>query len=472
VDEAKRKRWVLAILSIFSFGSILAVLVNEYYMYFVAYVWFGFIYGMCLQYGRFCFSSAFRDLFAVGVPRMVVGIMIATILFSLVSTFVTASGMSGFHPAPFGFHSIIAGLIFGVGMVLAGGCASGSLYKIGEGNGTSLLVVISLATTLAIFVDIGGIANAFVPDSWAESAMSKKLPASVTVSDGWIDQFLAGHVWNLPVRKISTMLGLDSESFFGIFLGDFLVGTAIPAILLLGIVYYFWARKQHRRKFKKEKGIDPSLKDDIEGFWAMVISSKRTAIAGLVLGVAAGLHIYVMQGLRVKFGINNAGTLLKKINWDSGLSINNTVFDPGYWYVTSQEGQWAAWVMDKLGINIMDNIFFGYSNGIPNPIVNGPGWMSIALVFGAMIMALLHNEFKLKMPTRELVVWAILGGFLMGIGSRIGLGCNVGAFFVRTANGDPNGWFFGIGMIAGAFFGVKFFTWWTDRQMAKEMANF
>ncbi len=54
----------------------------------------------------------------------------------------------------------------------------------------------------------------------------------------------------------------------------------------------------------------------------------------------------------------------------------------------------------------------------------------------------------------------------------LGLGCNVGVFFVRVANGDPSGWLFGIGMIGGAFIGVKFFTWWTEKKMAKEMEAF
>ena len=31
---------------------------------------------------------------------------------------------------------------------------------------------------------------------------------------------------------------------------------------------------------------------------------------------------------------------------------------------------------------------------------------------------------------------------------------------------------FGLGMVSGAFFGVKFFNWWTERKMAKEMADF
>ncbi|MEJ2324718.1 MAG: YeeE/YedE thiosulfate transporter family protein, partial [Nitrospirota bacterium] len=115
-------------MALFSLISVSTYIHNEYYIYLSAYLWFGFIYGMCLQYGRFCFASAFRDLFAVGVPRMVVGIMISVILFAIVAAFVTATGISTFHSSPSSIHSVIAGFFFGVGMVFAGGCASGSLY--------------------------------------------------------------------------------------------------------------------------------------------------------------------------------------------------------------------------------------------------------------------------------------------------------------------------------------------------------
>lgn len=145
MDEAvnkKNQRWAFGIIGFFALVSVATYAYSEYYIYLSAYLWFGLIYGMCLQYGRFCFASAFRDLFAVGVPRMVVGIMIATVLFSFVSAFVTATGMSTFHAAPTSFHAVIAGLFFGIGMVFAGGCASGSLYKSGEGNGVSMLVIL------------------------------------------------------------------------------------------------------------------------------------------------------------------------------------------------------------------------------------------------------------------------------------------------------------------------------------------
>ena len=101
-EQGKRKKqlWALGLVGFFSFISIGTYIYNEYYIYLSVYLWFGMIYGMCLQYGKFCFSSAFRDLFAIRVPRMLVGIVIATLLFGAVSAPITAAGLSTFHAAP------------------------------------------------------------------------------------------------------------------------------------------------------------------------------------------------------------------------------------------------------------------------------------------------------------------------------------------------------------------------------------
>jgi len=466
----KKKLWALGIVVLFAIVSISTYAYNEYYIYLSAYLWFGFIYGMCLQYGRFCFASAFRDLFAVGVPRMVVGIMIAVILFALVSAFVTATGISTFHSSPYGIHSVIAGFIFGIGMVFAGGCASGSLYKTGEGSGTALLVILSISVTQSSFVDVGGWINKLVPAAWHESAMAKGLPDRINVGDGWIDQYLAGYVWDQPITTFAEALNFTKETFFGAYVGNVLIGVFLPAVLLLAVVYLIWGKKRHLKEVIGQKINQMSFRENFGGFWQMIRSSKRTAIAGLILGIACGLQMFVIEGLRIKYGIRNAGEILQRIGSDFGLSVRGTVFDPGYWYVTTQEAQWVGWLMQKLGWDNTDNIFFGYINGIPNPALNPADWMSLALIGGAAVMALLNNEFKFKKPQKDLIKWALIGGALMGIGSRLGLGCNVGGFFVRVANGDPAGWLFGLGMIGGAFIGVKFFNWWTERQLAKEFA--
>jgi uncharacterized protein len=468
--DRKNQLRAFIVVGVFLAISVGTYAVNELYIYLSAYLWFGFIYGMCLQHGRFCFSSAFRDLFAIGVPRMLVGIMIATVLFGVSAAFLTATDMSAFHAAPLGVHSVIAGLVFGVGMVFAGGCASSSLYKTGEGNTVAAIVLLSISVTQASFADVGGWMNKLVPSSWHESALSKGLPASITAGDGWLDQYVAGHVWNQPVVLFSRMLGLENHSFTGAFVGNFLSGVVVPATLLLVVVYLVWSKASFLKKRKRE-GKSLGFRANLAGFWTMIMSSKRTAVAGLLLGVAAGMHMFVMKGLRLKFGIENAGSILRVTGNDFGLSTQGTVYDPGYWYVTTQEAQWFGWLFNKLGWDNTHNIFFGYAEGIPNPLFNLAGWMSISLIGGAAVMALLHGEFKLKWPSWELAGWAVIGGTLMGIGARLGLGCNIGAFFVRTANGDASGWLFGLGMTVGAYIGVRFFKWWTERKMAQEMAG-
>jgi hypothetical protein len=79
MDERKNQIWAFVVMGVMVLISLLYYKTNVYYMYLVAYIWFGIAYGMMLQYGRFCFASASRDLFAAGVPRMAVGILIALI---------------------------------------------------------------------------------------------------------------------------------------------------------------------------------------------------------------------------------------------------------------------------------------------------------------------------------------------------------------------------------------------------------
>jgi hypothetical protein len=204
----------------------------------------------------------------------------------------------------------------------------------------------------------------------------------------------------------------------------------------------------------------------------MITASKRTSIMGILVGLTAGLHILTMAGMQNKFGVKNFGELLLRMGHTADVSMKGTVFDPGYWYITSQEGQLGAWILEKFGWNMHDNMFFGYVNGLPELWRNPALWMSLGIIFGAMVMARLNNEFKFKVPSPELIMWGFTGGLLMGAGSRPSLGCNIGAFFIRAAGGDPNGWVYGTGMVIGAFVGVSFLNWFTERRMQKQMADF
>jgi uncharacterized membrane protein YedE/YeeE len=469
VDRSRRNQlWAFLVTGFFLVVSAGAYAVNELYVYLAAYIWFGFVYGMALQSGRFCFSSAFRDLFAVGVPRMVVGIMIATVLFGATAAAVSATGMSTFRPAPLGIHGVVAGVVFGVGMVLAGGCASSSFYKAGEGNLTAAIVVVTMGLTQAFFVDAGGFLGRLAPASWRASALSKGLPEAVGGGRGLFDQYMAGYLWDLPSARVADAFHLSSDSVAGAFAANFLVGVLLPAAAVLAVVYVFWARKGFLKRWKRE-GKAPGVRAELAGFRAMMTSSRNTAVVGVLIGVAAGLQMFVTKGLRLKFGIDNAAQILTATGHGAGVSLRDTVHDPGHWSVATHSAQWAAWALGKLGVDVSHNVYFGWSEGIPNPLFNLAAWMSIALVGGAAVMALLNDEFSWKKPTLELSIFAVIGGVLMGVGARLGLGCNIGAFFARAANGDPSGWLFAVGMTGGAWIAVKFFNWWTERKMAKEV---
>ena len=66
----------------------------------------------------------------------------------------------------------------------------------------------------------------------------------------------------------------------------------------------------------------------------------------------------------------------------------------------------------------------------------------------------LQDAPSLKIPTRSLVA-AVIGGLLLGYGSRLAYGCNIGAYFSGIASGSLHGWLWLIAAFAGNAVGVR-----------------
>ena len=54
------------------------------------------------------------------------------------------------HILPVGASTVVGGLLFGFGMVLAGGCSSGSIYRMGEGYTASAVAVLGMVLGLGL----------------------------------------------------------------------------------------------------------------------------------------------------------------------------------------------------------------------------------------------------------------------------------------------------------------------------------
>jgi hypothetical protein len=116
----------------------------------------GFAIGFIMHRSRLCFARAFREPFMTAegdmtkavILALAIGLPIAALLFEkkVIDPYLAI-------PPTFWIGSLLGGLIFGIGMVFAGGCASGSLWRMGEGH-------LKLWVTMFFFSWMGSIASA------------------------------------------------------------------------------------------------------------------------------------------------------------------------------------------------------------------------------------------------------------------------------------------------------------------------
>jgi len=113
----------------------------------------GVAFGIIIQRTRFCFVRGFRDPFMTGegeVPRAIAISLIISIMGFAALKWTGLRAENVYVPQAFWFGALVGGIIFGIGMVIAGGCGSGSVWRAGEGQIKLMLAVIffSLSTSM------------------------------------------------------------------------------------------------------------------------------------------------------------------------------------------------------------------------------------------------------------------------------------------------------------------------------------
>lgn len=84
----------------------------------------------------------------------------------------------------------------------------------------------------------------------------------------------------------------------------------------------------------------------------------------------------------------------------------------------------------------------------------------MGIILGTLVCLLLAGSFKevatseLKVSVKEVFLFA-MGGFLMGFGTRLSNGCNVGALYTPIANFSLSGWIFLVFLVVGGVLGNK-----------------
>jgi uncharacterized protein len=125
-------------------GFLLLALLGAGYLYgqlghplLAVFLLFGVAFGVVFQRSRFCLVSAFREPFLSGQSEharaAALALTLSMIGFSILKATDLKDATEWVFPS-FWLGAMTGGTLFGVGMVIAGGCGAGSIWRAGEGH--------------------------------------------------------------------------------------------------------------------------------------------------------------------------------------------------------------------------------------------------------------------------------------------------------------------------------------------------
>ena len=117
--------------------------------------------GYAMQRGRWCMVQGFREPHMTGDCTMAKSVMLSMLVVAVGAAVLKyevpmrADGEAVLNPinyirGTFGWGGVVGGFIFGLGAMFAGGCGSGTLWRVGEGQVKLMMVVPFFAITSSI----------------------------------------------------------------------------------------------------------------------------------------------------------------------------------------------------------------------------------------------------------------------------------------------------------------------------------
>ncbi|KVV08132.1 MULTISPECIES: YeeE/YedE family protein [Pseudomonas] len=337
--------------------------------------------GLTLYHAAFGFTSAWRvfinDRRGAGLRAQMVMLAVAVVLFfpALAAGTLFGQPVVGLV-APIGVSVVVGAFIFGIGMQLGGGCASGTLFTVGGGNARMLV-------TLLFFICGSLIATHHV-DWWFS------LPS-------------------FPATSIVKSFGVVPA---------LLVSLAVFALIAAVTVHL--EKRRHGALEAPVASQQPGLRRFLRGPWPLVWGAIGLALLNYATLALAGRP----------------------------------------WGITSAFALWGAKAVTALGVDVSSWGFWqipGNAKALAAPVWQDvTSVMNVGIILGALMAAGLAGRFapSLKIPARSLLA-AVIGGLLLGYGSRMAYGCNIGAYFSGIASGSLHGWAWLVAAFIGNSVGVR-----------------
>ncbi|MGV8979068.1 MAG: YeeE/YedE family protein [Cellulomonas sp.] len=297
-----------------------------------------------------------------------------------------------------GVGLVVGGALFGIGMIMAGGCASGTLADLGEG-------AVRAAFSLPTFI-IGSVIGV------------------------WMTYELKGS----SLGQIGT----------AVYLPDTLGYPGAVAVTLAGLlaVYVITRRYEHKRKTEGRFAVEK---------WSDSEKELPEQPASEPYKFFSYRTFHTLFVTRWSF---TTGAVLLAFMF---VFILNTTKKS--WGITSVFSEWGVWLLNLVGIHLDHPAFADVNTAVAGGVVNlGTGVRDVGIILGAAVALLLASRFRFDINFRGVdLMTHMVGGLLMGIGARLANGCNIGALYSGIGNLSLSGWVFGFALWAGALGALKYF---------------
>ncbi|WP_224447756.1 YeeE/YedE family protein [Haloprofundus salilacus] len=368
--------------------------------------------GVFLQKGRFCFVHAFRDFFAFKDSRVTKAVLVATTLTMVFWSIAYALGYyQGFWTPDWGLTGLLGGFVFGVGMTYAGGCASGTLYRAGQGYLHFWLTLAFMGVGYAVFT---------VLFPTLESAYFEPLTFGTGVT----------------LFEVSP------------------VPAPLLALGVAGLVLLAYATIVGRSAAGGAGGTDDAAAVRADGGTPTSRGLGASAPAVGLRQFVAGTREY-FRG----FAEIDDWKAASKRPWDPRTAALGITALAVLWFtqvsivgVTGPEARWTGYLLQQVGVDAGSYeywgsiLFQGKGVGLTVDMV-----MIAAVILGAFLAAFWSGDFSIRVPKRRRVPNAVVGGFMMGAGSRLAPGCNIGNIYSGLAELSVHSFIATAGIIAGVY---------------------
>ena len=337
----------------------------------------GFLFGFFLKKGELCGASAMSEIPLMRDKSKAFGIWIAIVVSMVGFAVLDLLGLVQLPAKPLVYlNYIIGGVLFGTGIVLAGGCVSGCLFKAGAGN------INSMAGLIGIPLGVALVEHGYLSD------FQKYMKGFVIKSqDGG------------PVT-ISSVTGMPYWLLAGIF-------------ALVTIITIFLKRKNNSK--------NNTVRPDDTGFVTRTIRRPwKPWKAGLAIGILA-IFAYLSSassGRNYPLGVTHGVLHIQMLFAENDLN-----------YVYKKPEKKSV-PLDQQKLSQVASA----SKDTAAAVTKSQGkkvnvWLMLlitSLVIGSWVSAKLSGKLEFKPRPPSQTVLAFIGGIMLGIGAAIAGGCVIG----------------------------------------------